>query len=73
MFELPVVIETIKQKILACGNKLRRYIVRSQGFHQNRQFKNNQRQFYEDLTSPNRHDHTTQPCSSGLVNEILQF
>jgi len=70
---LPVVIETIKRKILAYSNKLRRYIVRGLSFHQNRQFQSNQRQFYEALTSPNRRDHKTQSCSSGLANEILQF
>ena len=70
---LPGVIETIKQKILAFSNKLRCYAARDQSFHQNRQFQNNQRKFFEALISPKRHDHNTQSCSSGLASEILQF
>jgi len=70
---LPGVIETIKQKILAYSNKLRRYTARGQSFHQNRQFQNDQRKFYEALTSPHRHAHKVQSCSSDLASEILQF
>ena len=46
---LGVVIEELKQKIIAIAAKVRRYQERVDRFRQNRMFQNNQRQFYREL------------------------
>ena len=48
---LPVIIETLRQKITALSRKISCFIARSQGFYQNRMFSNDQRRFYSSLTS----------------------
>ena len=44
-----VVIEELKQRIVAIAAKVRRYQERVDRFRQNRMFQNNQRQFYREL------------------------
>ena len=46
---LSVVIEELKQRIVAIAAKVRRYQERVDRFRQNRMFQNNQRQFYREL------------------------
>ena len=46
---LGVVIEELKQRIVAIAAKVRRYQERVDRFRQNRMFQNNQRQFYREL------------------------
>ena len=46
---LSVVIEELKQGIVAIAAKVRRYQKRVDKFRQNRLFQNNQRQFYREL------------------------
>ena len=49
MKTLGVVIEEMKQKIVAIAAKVRRYHERVDRFGQNRIFQNNQRPFYREL------------------------
>ena len=49
MKTLGVVIEEMKQKIVAIAAKVRRYHERVDKFGQNRIFQNNQRPFYREL------------------------
>ena len=49
MKTLGVVIEEMKQKIVASAAKVRRYHERVDRFGQNRIFQNNQRPFYREL------------------------
>ena len=44
-----VVIEELKQKIVAIAARVRRYQERVDRFRQNRIFQNNQRQFYREF------------------------
>ena len=46
---LGIVIEELKQRIVAIAAKVRRYQERVEKFRQNRMFQNNQRQFYREL------------------------
>ena len=46
---LGVVIEELKQRIVAIAAKVKRYQERVDRFRQNRMFQNNQRQFYREL------------------------
>ena len=46
---LSVVIEELKQRVVAIAAKVRRYQERVDRFRQNRMFQNYQRQFYREL------------------------
>ena len=46
---LSVVIEELKQRVVAITAKVRRYQERVDSFRQIRMFQNNQRQFYREL------------------------
>ena len=46
---LSVVIEELKQRVVAIAAKIRRYQERVDRFRQNRMFQNYQRQFYREL------------------------
>ena len=46
---LGVVIEILKQSIVAIAAQVRKYQKRVERFRQNRLFQNNQRQFYREL------------------------
>ena len=53
---LPCIIEELKQRLRAKAAKIKRFNSRSERFHQNRLFGNNQRQFYRNLQSnPEEH------------------
>ena len=49
-----VVIEELKQRIVAIAAKVRRHQERVDRFRQNRMFQNNQRQFYRGIESERR-------------------
>jgi len=70
---LPVAIETLKQKILACSNKIQRYTNRSEGFHQNKLFRVNQRRFYQSLVDPEDHTNQSSNYPSTFTNQVVQF
>ncbi len=44
-----MVLEELKQQVTATARKIERFEARIQQFQQNRQFKDNQKQFYRDL------------------------
>ena len=58
---LGVVIEELKQRILAIAAKVRRYQDRVDRFRQNRLFQNNQRQFYRELNQEGERCNDNQP------------
>lgn len=53
--------ETLKQKIAALGNRLRRYHKRTQRYRQNNLFTSNQREFFRDLQKDQASENTTPP------------
>ena len=58
---LSVVIEELKQRIVAIAGKVRRYQGRVDSFRQNRMFQNNQRQFYRELNQEGERSEDIQP------------
>ena len=48
---IKVKIEQLKQDISAIAHKSERYTTRCETYRQNKQFKENQKQFYEDLSN----------------------
>ena len=70
---LTVAIEILKQKVLACSSKIRRYTSRIQGFHDNKLFRVDQRRFYKDLCSSGGHDNVVQDHSPDFMDQTVQF
>ena len=70
---LPVVIEAMKQKILAYVNKVHRYSERNESFHHNQQFRVNQRRFYENLISSRDLNDNNFSYDPEFVNDVLKF
>ena len=58
---LGVVVEELKQKIVAIAGKVRMYQERVDRFRQNRMFQNNQRQFYRELNQEGERCDDDQP------------
>ena len=58
---LGVVIEELKQRIVAIAAKVRRYQERVDRFRQNRMFQNNQKQFYRELNQEGERCDDDQP------------
>ena len=70
-----VVVEELKQKIVAIAGKVRRYQERVDRFRQNRMFQNNQRQFYRELNREKERCDDDQPDaeeSKKLWGKILE-
>ena len=61
-----VVIEELKQRIVAIAAKVRRYQERIDSFRQKRMFQNNQRQFYKELNQEGRRCNDDQPDAEEL-------
>ena len=70
---MSVAIETLKQRILACSNKIHRYTNRTQGFCENNLFRVDQRKFYENLCPSVEHDNDAKDYSSDFTDQIIQF
>ena len=66
---LNVVIEELKQRIIAIAAKVRRYQGRVDSYRQNRLFENNQRQFYRELDQEEERCDDDQP----VAEESKQF
>ena len=66
---LNVVIEELKQRIIAIDAKVRRYQGRVDSYRQNRLFQNNQRQFYRELNQEEERCYDDQP----VAEESKQF
>ena len=66
---LNVVIEELKQRIIAIAAKVRRYQGRVDSYRQNRLFENNQRQFYRELDQEEERCDDNQP----VAEESKQF
>ena len=64
-----VVIEELKQRIIATAAKVRRYQGRVDSYRQNRLFENNQRQFYRELDQEEERCDDDQP----MAEESKQF
>ena len=60
---LNVVIEELKQRIIAIAAKVRRYQGRLDGYRQNRLFGNNQRQFYREFDQEKERGDVDQPVA----------
>ena len=60
---LDVVIEELKQRIIAIAAKLRRYQGREDSYRQNRLFENNQRQFCRELDQEEKKSDDDQPVA----------
>ena len=60
---LNVVIEELKQRIIAIAAKVRRYQGRVDSYRQNRLFENNQRQFYRELDQEEERCDDDQPAA----------
>ena len=68
---LSVAIEILRQKILACSRKIKRYTTRMEGFRQNKLFLCNQKNFYASLSGGNKQ----QKMDSDFANadEVIEF
>ena len=66
---LNVVIEELKQRIIAIAVKVRKYQQRVDTYRQNKLFENNQRQFYRELDQEEERSHDDQP----VAEESKQF
>ena len=66
---LPVAIETLRQKALACSRKVIYYQI--EGFRQNQLFFNNQKNFYASKSGHNRQQKVGSDITNG--NEIIKF
>ena len=66
---LNVAIEEMKQRITAIAANVRRYQGRVDSYRQNRQFENNQRQFYKELDQEEERCDDDQP----VAEESKQF
>ena len=58
-----VIIEEVKQRIIAIAAKVRRYQVRVDSYTQNRLFENNQHQFYKELDQEEERCDDNQPVA----------
>ena len=63
---LGVVIEELKQRLVAIAAKIRRYQETVDSFRQNRMFQNNQRQFYRELNQEGERCDEDQPDAEEL-------
>ena len=68
---LPCIIEELKQRLRAKAAKIKRFQRRSERYHQNRLFGNNQRQFYRNLQS--NPDEQTRPLPGADKEACLDF
>ena len=66
---LNVAIEEMKQRITAIAANVRRYQGRVDSYRQNRQFENNERQFYRELDQEEERCHNDRP----VAGEWKQF
>ena len=66
---LNVVLEELKQRIIAIAAKVRRYLGRVDSYRQNRLFENNQKQFYRELDEEKERCDDDQP----VAKESKQF
>ena len=65
---LGVIIEELKQRIVAIAVKVRRYQERINRFRQERMFQNNQRQFYRELNQKGERCDDDQPDAEESIN-----
>ena len=68
---IPCVVEELKQRLRAKAAKIKRFNNRTERFHQNKLFGNNQRQFYRNLQSSPEHQTTS--VSEADKDSCLKF